>query len=161
MEKNLGGSRAGKERGEKRVWEGGGAGGGAGERPRSGHAPAPPRRPLAALPLRPSAPSAPLLRLPLLLQLLLLLPPRWMAAARVRTPAALRVSDRPQGTNREARGAPSPGRVSPGLPGKFEDGEAGVGAQWAPRDAGISRAGPAPRLVPLFPAAVPIAQGPH
>lgn len=99
-------------KGEKR----GGAGGGAGRESVGGVATPPPLRsgrsgPSVPAPSGPSvpAPSAPS-ALPLCLPLLLLLlPPRWMAAARVGTPAALRVSDLPLGTGREARGAPLPG----------------------------------------------------
>lgn len=128
--------------GEKR----GGAGGGAGRESVGGVATPPPLRsgrsgPSVPAPSGPSvpAPSAPS-ALPLCLPLLLLLlPPRWMAAARVGTPAALRVSDLPLGTGREARGAPLPGGRAPVYPESVRPGR----AEWGRGRRRGTRASPA------------------
>lgn len=163
----LRGIRAGKER------SGGGAGGRAGRRRRRPGWPRP--RPASALrPLEPSvpaprepsvpAPSAPSTPFPLSPRplLLLLLPPRWMAAAESEL-AALRVSDLPWGPAGR-RGSPSPGRASSGFTRKCEAGEEAVGGAArhpTPQASPPPVRRPAGASAPAAAPAVPRAQGPH
>lgn len=78
-----------------------------------------------------------------------------MAAARVGTPAALPVSDRPQGTDGEARGAPPSRAGYPRFLGKFAGGGGGRRRRgtWAsPRLAGRPARCPFSPLSPSMPA---------